>query len=91
MSVQKHYHVIGGLHGCMSNFNELYDDLETSKDRLVDITNDFKESENKVESDHDGMYIEISEKIDSLCDYVEISECTESECYNENGELNDGY
>lgn len=73
-----HYHVLGGLHGCLPNFNEVYDDLETAKYRLNDIKEDFEDSGNKTESS--DTYIEIIEKTDSLCDYVEISECNTDSC-----------
>ena len=48
-----HYHVLGGLHGCMPSFNEVYDHIETSKDRLSDIINDFEDSSQKSENIQD--------------------------------------
>ena len=78
-----HYHVLGGLHGCMPSFNEVYDHIETSKDRLSDIINDFEDSKNIVALDSDECYAEISKKTDSLCDYIEIVNCMDKDCLEE--------
>lgn len=78
-----HYHVLMGFHGCIPELNEVYDDIETSKDRLADIVKDLKETGNKLELDYDECYAEITEKTDALGDYIEISDCTEIDCIRE--------
>ena len=78
-----HYHVLAGLHGCIPSSNDVYETREQANEGLKEIVNQFEDSENKLEGSVEQGYFEIKEKTDSLCDYVEISECQEKECLQE--------
>jgi hypothetical protein len=77
-----HYHVIAGFHGCIPEMNSVFEDKENGLSYLKDCVEDLRDSENVLEKYSDE-YFEVTEKTSALCDYLELSECTEIDCLTE--------
>lgn len=80
---QLHYHVLGGLHGCMPNLNVVYDNLEDAQqglkgERKTEIDNGT--SPFGISGSYEDGYYEVK---NGGNEYYEITECYEGDCLEE--------
>lgn len=84
----RHYHVMGGLHGCLPNFNEI---AMSKKDAIAQLKW-WKEQEIAWDA-QDGQYVKVYGNAKDLYyevegnmgnnDYYEAVECYDIDCLNE--------
>ena len=97
----KHYHVLAGLPGCLPDYNSAHSSRRAAEADAAWYAQDCREAYNPdykarevgvIGSAKRGRY-DIERKTDrspsgwELWQYIEITECYEDDCYNEDGEL----
>ena len=80
-----HYHVLAGFHGCIPESNIYCASRKEAREELKHEVKDLRESKNRLTGNLKSGYFEITKKTDALCDYLEISECMEKDCFKEMG------
>lgn len=81
--MQIHYHVLAGFHGCMPESNDSFHTVKEARDCLKQFVSDLRETGNTLSGNLKSGYFELIKKTDALCDYLEISECVETDCFDE--------
>jgi hypothetical protein len=77
-----HYHFLSGFVGCLPESNEVFETKTEAREYLKDILQDLDSSFNKFEKINNDFYQSIY-KTDYIGDYLEITECHETECIEE--------
>jgi hypothetical protein len=77
-----HYHFLSGISGCLPVSNEVFETKTEAREYLKDIVNDLDQSGNKFEKINNDFY-QCVKRFDFIGDYLEITECFESECMEE--------
>ena len=78
----KHYHVLSGLHGSMPDINDVCETVQEAKNDLKFWRDIFRDQGVKLSGNIKDEYFEFLNENG----YIEISECTESECLEFNDE-----
>ena len=80
--MKKHYHVLGGVHGCMPDVNLICETKHQARSVIVEEANQLRDYGYRyVGNCKDGYYEEISSmSCGHPNNYLEITECYQKEC-----------
>ena len=85
----KHYHVLGGMHGCMPNYNSTHTGRDDAQDNFKYMVerefDDFDLSDNDV---HYSQELDYAEVKNGGNEYYEITKCDYPDCLLDIVELN---
>ncbi len=76
MENKKHYHAMAGLHGCMPNTSEVFEDYNSAVDSLADLHELGRNRSRELRRDG---YLELSLERDGN-EYAEVNECSNQDC-----------
>jgi len=82
MNKTKHYHVLGGIHGCMPDVNDVYHTKQDAREGLKWWIQDGRDSGYKYSGNlKDGYFEELKSNMQQYPNnYFEITECFEEDC-----------
>ena len=85
--MRQHYHVLAGFFGCLPETNEAYETKKAARWAISDMAKELKDSGNTLNGKIYGVqyvYLTLEVKTTALCDYLEVSECRETDCLADN-------
>lgn len=80
--MKSHYHVMNGIHGCLPDYNEVYETISDARNGLKENVSMARENGDRLKGNLKNGYFEvITSKTSNY--YYDIEECKQKECLEE--------